>query len=105
MGEAERLKGSAPYTPEIIAVYQMTYGTWMFNRGHLSVLLPNVYREDLLYADHEFNVFSLKGPDGTPERADFELFSEKWRRIYPDYELGPYMHVVAKANTPCLNLK
>ena len=102
-GEAERLKGSAPYTPEIIAVYQMTYGC-MINRSYLSVIIPNVYREDRLYADNEFNVFSLTGPDGSEERKTYELFSEKWRRIYPDYELGPYMHCVAKATTPVLNL-
>ena len=105
VGIAEKKKGKAPYMSEIVAVYQMEFGGyWPFTRSHLSVIIPNVYREDRLYADHEFNVYSLEGPDGSPERADYELFSEKWRRIYPDYELGPYMHCVARANTPCLNL-
>ena len=82
----------------------MNITTWVY-RGYIAALLQNLYREDLFYADKEFIVYSLKGPDGTPEREDFETFSERFRRLYPGYELEYYGHIRAKKSTPTLNLK
>ena len=58
IGEAERIKGSAPFVPEIIVVFQMTYTTWIY-RGYLAAMIQNFYREDLYYADKELTVYSL----------------------------------------------
>ena len=77
IGEAERLKGSPPYSPEVQAVWGMSYTRWVA-RGYLSCLLSNCYREDLYYADREFTVWSLKGPDGTEARKDLKKFSERF---------------------------
>jgi len=104
VGEAERLKGSAPYVPEITATFQMSYTTWV-KRGHISCLLQNIYREDFLYADTEFTVFSLTGSDGSEERKTYEKFSERFQRLYPGYTLEPYGHIRALPDTPVLNLK
>ena len=81
----------------------MSYTNWI-GRGYIACFLQNFYREDLFYADAEFTVWSLTGPDGSEERKTFETFSERFRRLYPGYELERYGHIVAKADTPVLNL-
>ena len=47
----------------------------------------------------------MTGPDGSEAKASFETFSERWRRVYPGYMLDKKMHVVARPETPVLNLK
>ena len=104
IGEAERLKGSAPTNPEYIAVFRLTYTNWI-PKSYLLILTQSLYREDLLYADRDFTVWSLTGPDGSKERADFELMSEKFNRIYKGYKFEPHNHIRALPETPALNLK
>lgn len=64
-----------------------------------------MYREDLFYSDKEFIVYSLNGPDGTPERASLEKMSERFNRMYKGYVLEPYGHIRALPSTPAINLK
>ena len=104
IGEAERLRGSAPYTPEVVAVFQMNYTNWI-GRGYIGCFIQNLYREDLFYADKEFTVWSLTGPDGSEGRKDLEKFSERFRRLYPGYELEYYGHIRASPETPTINLE
>ena len=104
IGEAERLKGSAPHTPEVTVVYQENYGR-LFNNAYLNAFLQNLYREDLFYADKQFTYWSLTGPDGSEERKTFEKFSERFHRLFPGYMLDKHMHIVAKPETPVINLK
>ena len=105
IGEAERIKGSAPYSTEVVVTYQMTFGNWMFNRGHLGVFLQNLYREDLYYADREFTVWSLTGPENNEAKKGYETFSQRFRRLYPGYVLDSTMHIRAKPETPTVNLE
>ena len=65
----------------------------------------NLYRKDLFYTDNEFKAYSLTGPDGTEAKEGFELFSEKFRRLFPGYELEPRGHIRAMPSTPVINLK
>ena len=104
IGEAERLKGSPPYTPEVTVVFQMNFTRWV-PKGYLACFLSEFYREDAFYADKEFTVWSLQGPDGTKERETLEKFSDRFRRLYPGYELEPYGHIRACDSTPTINLK
>ena len=103
VAEAEKLKGSPANSAEIIAVFMMSF-TDKIN-GFITAMLWNIYREDLYYADAEFVAFSMNGPNGTPERKTLELFSEKFRRLYPGYMLDKHMHVVARPETNVINLK
>ena len=82
----------------------MTYTNWI-NKGSIACILQNLYREDLLYSDKEFIVFSLNGPDGSKERAQFEKMSERFQRMYPGYEFEPHGHIRALPSTPAINLK
>ena len=48
----------------------------------------------------------MSGPsEGDEARKGFEKFSERFRRLYPGYELEPYHHIRAKDDTPAVNLK
>merc|ERR1711990_591390 len=48
----------------------------------------------------------MTGPsEGDEARKGFEKFSERFRRLYPGYELEPYPHIRAKDDTPAVNLK
>ena len=83
----------------------MTFGNWLLKRGYLAVFLQNMYREDLFYADKEFTVWSLTGPEtGDPAKKDFETFSQRFRRLFPGYQLDATMHIRAKPETPTINL-
>jgi len=104
IAEAEKLKGSAPNTPETVVVFHENYGR-MINNGYLNAFIQNLYREDLFYANKAFLCWSMKGPDGSEERKTFEKFSERFRKIYPGYQLDKYMHIVAKPETPVINLR
>ena len=102
VGEAERLKGSPPYPPEIFTVFYHHYSLRSVSAGYLSAFLQNFYREDLLYADEQFTYYSLTGTDGS---GLFEKFSERFRRLYPGYMLDKHMHIVARPETPVINLQ
>ena len=104
VGEAEKLKGSAPSYPEVIVVYHENYGR-LFNNGYLIAFLQNLFREDKLYADKYFKVCSLTGPDGSEARQTFETYSEKFHRYFKGYELNSLMHVVPKSETTVINLR
>ena len=104
IAEAERIKGSPPWTPEVVVVFQRNY-TGRINNGWLNAFLQNLYREDLFYADKQFTYWSMEGPDGSEERKTFERFSERFFRLYPGYMLDKHMHIVAKPETPVINLQ
>ena len=70
----------------------------------LFAILQNLYREDFYYVDKEFVHYSMTGPDGKEEKKHFEKFSERFIRQYPGYMLDKDMHIVAKPETPVLNL-
>ena len=83
----------------------MTYGNWLLNRGYLAVFIQNLYREDLFYADKEFTVWSMTGPEtGDPAKKDFETYSQRFRRLFPGYKLDSTMHIRPKTETPRINL-
>ena len=68
--------------------------------------LQNLYREDLFYADNDFTKWSVIGPsEGDEDRKGYEKFSERFRRLYPGYELEYYGHIRASSETPTVNLK
>ena len=68
--------------------------------------MSNCYREDKVYADKDFNYWSLKGPsEGDELRKGFEKFSERFDRQYKGYELEPWGHIRAMDSTPTVNLK
>ena len=67
IAEAERLKGSAPMTAEIIVVFHHDHSR-LLSGGYVNAYVQNLYREDLFYADKGFLFWSLNGPDGTEER-------------------------------------
>lgn len=71
----------------------------------MNAFIQNMYREDAFYADKQFTFWSMAGPDGTEERKTYEKFSERFLRLYPGYMLDKHMHVVAKPETPVINLK
>ena len=86
IGEAERIKGSAPLFIEVVIVFFKHY-TRIFPYGFVSAFVCNLYREDLFYTDASFLFWSLTGPDGSDDRKTFETFSERFRRFYPGYML------------------
>ena len=47
----------------------------------------------------------MDGPDGSEARKTFEKFSERFHRLYPGYMLDKHMHIVARPETPVINLK
>ena len=104
IGEAERLKGSPPTTPEQAVVF-FKHITKEHSFAILNCFVQNLYREDHYYADKGFLLWSLNGPDGTEERKTFEKFSERFLRLYPSYMLDKNMRIVAKPDTAVVNLK
>ena len=104
IAEAERLKGSAPTVPEIIVVYHENYCRDLANASLWPFIL-NLYREDLFYADKQFSLWSMEGPDGSEARKTLERFSERFLRMYPGYMLDKNMAIVAKPETPVINLR
>ena len=74
IGEAERIKGSPPLTPEVIAVFMKHY-TRYFTNGYINAFLQNMYRQDLFYADKGFLYWSMTGPDGSDAKKTYETFS------------------------------
>ena len=68
------------------------------------MFVENLYREDLFYQDSQFCYRSLTGPDGSEARKSYELFSERFLRLYPGYILNKHMRIEAKPNTPVINL-
>ena len=102
--EAERLKGSPASTPEIIVVFCRNV-TNVFPRAYITAFLLSLYREDRYYADKDHCFWSLTGPDGSEERKTYMTFSERFRSIYPGYMLDNNMRIVARPETPVINLK
>ena len=47
----------------------------------------------------------MQEPDGSEEHKTFEKHSARFRRIYPGYMLDRYMHIVARPETPVINLR
>ena len=84
--EAERIKGGPASMPEIAAVFQHDTSKF-FNQSHIFSFMQNLYREDTFYADSQFLLYSLTGPDGSEARESFETFSERFRRLFKGYEL------------------
>ena len=82
----------------------MTYGNWILNRGYLAVFMQNLYREDLFYADSEFTVWSLTGPEIDPAKKGFETYSQRFRRLFQGLELDSAMRIRPKRETPTVNL-
>ena len=82
----------------------MTYGR-LLDRCTITALLQNIYREDYIYADKEFTVWSITGPDGSEERKTMQLFSERFRDMYPGYTLESEGHIVAKPETQTISLR
>lgn len=97
---AERLKGSAPNTSEVYTVTAVHYRNTAA-MGWCNAFLQNLYREDLFYADKQFTYWttSLEGED----KEGFEKFSERFRRLYPGYQLDKNMRVRARPETAVLN--
>jgi len=81
--EAERLKGSPPTTAEFMAVFRVNYTT-RIPKMYLYVFPMNFYRKDLFFADKDFIVWSMDGPDGSEERKTLEKFTPRIQRLYPD---------------------
>jgi len=103
IAEAERIKGSAPNTPEVVCAFQHNY-THRINNGYMNAFIQNLFREDRFYADKQFELWSMTGPDGTEERKTLEKFSEKFARLYAGYMLDRHQHIVAGPQTPTINL-
>ena len=100
---AEKLKGSPPTCSEIYTVFLVHYRinqamSWFF------AILNNMYREDKIYADKAFTYYSLT-KEGTGHDSTFENFSERFRRLFPDYMLDKNMRIRAKPETPVINLE
>lgn len=72
IGEAERLKGSAGNTPEIVSVIYMNWTTKVA-QGYIVAFLQNLYREDIYYADKSFIFWSMSNEGEGKE--GFETFS------------------------------
>jgi len=99
--EAERLKGSAPNTPEIAAVIQINYTT-MIAQGYITAFIQNMYRDDNIYADKQFTFWSMtlegEGKEG------YENFSTRFKRLFPGYVLDAEMKVRPGPTTKTINL-
>ena len=98
------MKGSAPNSPEIAAVFRHNYTT-LIPKAWLFVFLQNLYRKDLFYADKDFMIWSMEGPDGSEERKTYEKFTPRMQRLYPDCILDHTQHCRARPTAPVLNLK
>lgn len=91
---------------EIHASVVNTYGHWGFKWikfGYVVAFLQNMYREDIFYADKNFVYWttSLTGGD----KAGFENFSDRFRKLFPGYVLDSTMHIRAGPKTKTLNLQ
>ena len=98
VGEAERLKGGPVYLVEVVVVFQRNVSK-MFNSFLICMMIGNMFREDLFFCDKEFVKISCQRHEG------LELHSEKFARLYEGYMFDKHLHVVAKPETPVLNLK
>ena len=96
IAEAERIKGSAPNYSEIICVFEQFYTRSVVIGYAAAIVVINLYREDRIYADDHFELYSMKGPDGTEARKGFKKFSEKFASLYPGYQLDKDECIVAK---------
>ena len=102
---AEKKLGRPGDTVEVFTTVLHTYGHWGFkwiSFGYVAVFLQNLYREDILCADKHFVHWttSLVGED----KAGFENFSTRFRRLFAGYVLDSTMHVRAGPTTQTVNL-
>ena len=74
IGIAERLKGSPPSTPEIIVAYRDNFPDHLFMIIGVMMILNDLYRADMFYADKKSLYYSLN-LDGPTDKKDFELYS------------------------------
>lgn len=98
--EAERVSGEPGSVPLISAVYfHQNPEELPFSQFNINNWLQNYYREDLFYSDPKFKGFSLERFND-----NFENFSERSQRIFPDYSLDSTMHFTPIKNTLTINL-
>jgi len=92
MDIAEAKLGKAPSQAQILAVLYVDF--WNpCTQGMTLCFLQNLYREDFFYADKMFNTWSTnKNGKG---KETMELFSERFRRLYPGYMLDKNMRIRA----------
>ena len=98
---AEKKLGKPPSYAQIHIVSWREYGN-PINTGITNAIFLNLYREDLFYADKQFTVFSTN--KNGPGKEGMELFSERFKRLYPGYFLDRNMRIRAKPETKVLNL-
>jgi hypothetical protein len=98
---AETLCKESPDTAAIATVFNIHY-KGPLTMGMVNVSLQNLYREDLFYADKMFTAWTTN-LDG-PGKETMELFSDRFRRLYPGYMLDSKMRIRAKPETPVLNI-
>ena len=67
------------------------------------MLLNNLYREDLFYADKTFLYWSMSNEGEGKE--GYETFSERFRRLFAGYILDKNMRVRPGPETKTINLK
>ena len=103
IAEAERILGNPPNLLELVAVFHHNYGT-AITKTEITMFVEHLYREDLFYQDSQCCYRSLTGPDGSEARKSYELFSERFLRLYPGYILNKHMRIEAKPTTPVINL-
>jgi hypothetical protein len=84
---------------EILATLLHQFGI-SFNASTLMGIMNNLYREDLFYYDKSFKYIS--GRQVTPH---FQLFSERFAELYPEYMLDAEMLIRPRPGTRTVNLK
>lgn len=86
MDMAEELKKAPANTAEIFVVMLENYSHFdiviTIQYPWFAAYLQNMYREDLFYADPNFTAWTTKSEDD-----NFEMFSDRFRRLYPGYLL------------------
>ena len=85
MDIAEELKGKPSTGADIYIVSCERYGNKheYIQYPWFVAFLQNMYREDKFYADPNFTCWTKRGAHLT----GFELFSDRFRRLYPGYIL------------------
>jgi hypothetical protein len=101
----KKLARPASFT-EIHTCLVIIYGHWGFkwiNFGYVNAFLQNMYREDIFYSDKNFVYWTTTLTGG--DKAGFENFSDRFRRLFPGYVLDSTMHIRAGPKTKTLNLE
>jgi len=104
--DTEKLMGKPGNQTECFCVFDNNYGIYtcrLVTQGIYMALLQNLYRTDVFYCDEQFIQWSTS-PKGE-NKANFENFSDRFRRRFPGYHLDSTMHIRADPGTPVVNLK